>query len=1212
MSNPSNLYAEKIYSEHPLALWALDDQADYISLISEGQRNIQSLWNNSGATIVSGSGSNAPIAPFLSSISTSISGNVPSGPTAEIVSISPDIINFQSLNSTFGTFCIGTYFYSTSSLITSIAIGYEYTDTTSAQIVQKFETFNEPITSNWTFISGTFEIPDENTTFRILLKVTTASGGTSQDDYKLYINGISLGQWSEEFNVNSLGLTPEAFPSDIGLDTESLVIQADAYGLAEDTGYYFVDNNFLVGRNTSIPLVFGASGVTKLLPNSNNLPSLIVPGKGFLNNSGRYQDYTVEFWARINSDASTPKRIFGPISSLDGLYVEGGFLTLKIGNSFRSHFVGEWFRPMLIHIRVIENSASLLINGEEVLSFVIDTESLDLPEISSSLGSLDWLGFYSYQDIAPLEIDCIAIYPYQVPITVAKRRWVYGQGVLSPEGINSSYGGTTAFIDFPFAEYTANYSYPDFAQWQQANFDNLVTTSSSLKTPEYSLPTIFLNSKSVDSLYQDSLSLQSGTHSFITFRPNSSWDSEHCYFNFNKFNITSGQVKSIYAVVSTNDISTVPGSQPQTLIKIYSENSSDYFLIKQQEDEVIYLLNYGGEDQILKTTPVIESGQLFSVGINIDLLSSSYGENVASFFGNQNFLKLYFAGDQDPDNTFTGNIYTLGFCTTFNYEEISSNYDEDGFVIFDDLSIVNATEEISTALIEHTASYTLLPTEAYGSIFLDIGTSGHWEDYLPLSYFAQYVQNDIGNEFYDLDFLQFNVGYPSPSRVIESDQELESWTYGELKNEYSSPTQKTYEQLDNFLFTGWNEYDDMTTKTEKVYEYDTEDASVRSYITFQYIEDGANARQSSFTRLGKARQGKLIDIDDHPLWSTTKFEVVDNTVIYPTKSVNFNNLAIVYRLEFKSRSTISKPLSLKHLSFASQVFNDNSFNPVGTRFGTQIFPYTRSGLYYDYKSKNPFSIYKGSTPYLYMTRNSGIELKGKFDPLTDRGLSIPINSQLANNYKINAIQLWHRYDESRFPGSATQLFEIDHKGEKIQFFIVTNNDLGNRARVFAINADTGQPYNGVTYFLNGKLVREPVLTVKEWSVIGLRFSNSLNFDSYIGAINLNGLGVFNNISYYQSTDLQQVQKTVTRPWLKVKSDGLIDFEWQYWLDNYLWEGMLSISTSEIYGVSPENIYKAYTGTNKIIIDDENGLSIDADALRIYNAVSWSSETVSPV
>jgi hypothetical protein len=36
MSNPSNLYAEKIYSEHPVVLWALDDQLDYIGLISYG------------------------------------------------------------------------------------------------------------------------------------------------------------------------------------------------------------------------------------------------------------------------------------------------------------------------------------------------------------------------------------------------------------------------------------------------------------------------------------------------------------------------------------------------------------------------------------------------------------------------------------------------------------------------------------------------------------------------------------------------------------------------------------------------------------------------------------------------------------------------------------------------------------------------------------------------------------------------------------------------------------------------------------------------------------------------------------------------------------------------------------------------------------------------------------------------------------------------
>ena len=482
MSNPSNLYAEKVYSEHPLVLWALDDQSDYVSLISEAQRNIETLWDYQGATVESGSPLGLPPAPFATSVSSSISGDVPVGDSGEIICISPDIKNFTSLNNNFGTFCIGTYFYSTSSLINSISIGYEFTDTTSSQIVQKLETFNEPITSNWVFVSGTFEIPDEVANFRIVIKATTISGGTAGDDYKIYINGISAGQWSEEFNVKSLGVTPGNLPNTIGLDTDKLVVPADAYGLSENSGYYFVDKNFLVAKNTSLPLVFGSSSVTKLFPNSNNEPSLIIPGKGFLNESGRYKDYTVEFWARINSDSLSPKRIFGPISSSDGLYVEGGFLTLKIGNSFKSHFIGEWFRPLLIDIRIIENSASLLVNGEEVLSFVINTSTLILPEETIDGKSVDWLGFYSYEDVTPIEIDCVAIYPYNVATTMAKRRWVYGQGVLSPEGINSSYGGTSAFIDFPFADYTANYSYPDFAEWQQGSFDNLATTSSYLKT----------------------------------------------------------------------------------------------------------------------------------------------------------------------------------------------------------------------------------------------------------------------------------------------------------------------------------------------------------------------------------------------------------------------------------------------------------------------------------------------------------------------------------------------------------------------------------------------------------------------------------------------------------------------------------------------------------------------------------------------------------
>jgi hypothetical protein len=38
MTIPSNLYAEKIFAEHPLALWSLDEKADYISKITESVR----------------------------------------------------------------------------------------------------------------------------------------------------------------------------------------------------------------------------------------------------------------------------------------------------------------------------------------------------------------------------------------------------------------------------------------------------------------------------------------------------------------------------------------------------------------------------------------------------------------------------------------------------------------------------------------------------------------------------------------------------------------------------------------------------------------------------------------------------------------------------------------------------------------------------------------------------------------------------------------------------------------------------------------------------------------------------------------------------------------------------------------------------------------------------------------------------------------------
>ena len=125
-----------------------------------------------------------------------------------------------------------------------------------------------------------------------------------------------------------------------------------------------------------------------------------------------------------------------------------------------------------------------------------------------------------------------------------------------------------------------------------------------------------------------------------------------------------------------------------------------------------------------------------------------------------------------------------------------------------------------------------------------------------------------------------------------------------------------------------------------------------------------------------------------------------------------------------------------------------------------------------------------------------------------------------------------------------------------------------------------------------------------------RFLNSLNLNSHIGSIDLSGPFVFNNISYYQANDLQQIQANVTRPWQRVLIDG-VTFDWQYWIDSYIWEQVLIIGQSEIYGVNPSDVYKTYLGTNKVIFDDSDGVIVDAEQILVYTDIDWQSSIKIP-
>jgi hypothetical protein len=1245
MSSPSNLYAEKAFSEHPMSLWALDDKVDYLSLISENDRNLEN-WNISGGTVESNYNILQNTQPFIDSAVNVLYGDViPEGELGEIVLITDQTINgdhitAETFNSVLKTFALGFYLYAENPYLSSVAIGYRYLDNAIHDYVEPetkwFNSLN--IENRWLLVSNTFDASAITGNIELIIKIRYSGGGATIQDNKFMINGLSMGQWSENFLSESLGIDLINLPNNIPL-TNTKCVQANAYGLQNSPGYYLASDNYVFAKNASLPMVYGTSNVTIIFPNPDG-PSLIVPGYGFMGEYGRYNDLTLEAWLKISSDTTTPKRIIGPIASetQDGLYVDGSFLGLKIGNSYGSYHVSEWGRPMLVHIKLSQLVAEVLINGESVITISIDESHQYANRYDGSIDN-DWIGFYAYEDASPMEIDCVAIYPYLVSQIVAKRRLVYGQAVEIPENLNRAYSGTSTIFDYQFSKYANNYLYPDFGKWENAIMDNLISTNGQLSIPNYKVPDIVFNNKTKAewSIAISSEDLQTEDHNFISLRPNSAWSNTDGYLLFSSLDLLSSDTKGIYGIFKQR---TTANTQ-QTLIKILDEATSSYFEIRMLEDSIEYILKYEDQEEVVYATQKYYPEQTFTVGLDIDNFVKSFGGNLISFFGRKSGLSVYVGGNKDFTRTFTGSIYNVSFCSARNLSAIISNFDENGiikdngdeFILLTEgdydggspstdtwSSSINPDSQYTTPavmptvnIIDHIASYTAKLNEKAGIYFLDIFSNAYWEDYVPLTYLSKYTIDANGNKVYDIDFIQFNINYPAPGKYVEVSSTPSTWNYAELLEQYSQPIQRTYDQLDNHLFTGYNDYQDLAEKTTKNYVYNTNDQILKSYVTFQLIRSGFKNAYSYFSdSIPASRGGLIIPGENGEDWWTTKYEVVDGMIIYPPKGISLSELAIVMHLEISVDGIASKPLKIRKLQLASQALDHTSPTPIGTRLGQDVFPYRKTGLYFNYKGFNPFSIYKGSSPHLYLTKNSGIEIKGDYDPAVNRGISIPVNSGLATDYKVIAMQMSLQYNKDFFPFGATKIFEIEGKNSYIKFYAVANHPNGKRAKIYAINAKTGRRENGIAFYWNGKLTKEPNITIKEWGMLGIRFSNSIDYTNFKGAIRLTGPFLFNNISQYQSTNLQEVQEITKRPWLKVKLSNINEIPWSFWENSFIWNGVLVISETSFYGVDPSNIYKAYTGTNKIIVDDPNTFRFNDYEYSVILVGSTSSYTMSPL
>lgn len=1234
MSSPSNLYAEKVFAEHPLELWSLDDDINYLSLISESDRDL-SLWTelvNGTATV-----SSLPDAPFENSRTTVLEGNAPTGSSSFFKITSPDLFTTSNLNTDMATMSIASYMYIASPYITSVEIGYEYYDSNLNISTEVLKYFPISTYDSWVFLAETFNVPEKNVDYRLVIKFSYIAG-PSGSSYPLYVNGLSVGQWAEEFQSSSLGGNVVSLPASIAI-SETLGIETQAYGLSEAIGYHLINEGRLLARNTGLPMVYGGANVTRIYPNSTGGPSIIFPGQGVLNEAGKYRDTTVEFWLRISQDSSYQQKIFGPIGSTDGIYVRGPFMLLAIGSETASYYVGEWSRPMLVHLRIANNTASILINGEQVLSMDSDFGSVAMAEQLSLDGKdQDWLGFYSYDNFSSFEIDCFSIYSYSVPAVVAKRRFVYGQGVEFPENINRSYSGTSTFIDYKFADYTNNYNYPQIGRWQQGLTDNLSASDNTLSMVDYQLPEIIFDNKTSSDWSEAIADPQNELLPFMTLRPTTDWDNTQGAFYFSNFNLISGGTQAFYLIVKEKELAT----SNKTLFAIYDDNNN-YIKAQINEQDIDYIVKYGNEaPEVFASVGKFYVGEEFSVGLNLESASNYFGGKVATILGKRSSLSLYVGNSKELNEVFDGNIYRVGFMNKRQSKTLQDSfapngliwgYDAGGSFAWDNEVLEEPARDFdggqySTELFAFVAdggqpayyaqnqlinlipSYGLFLSRLFSNYFLDILSYGYWEDQIPLSYFGQYVDDAFGNKYYDLDFIQFNINYPAPSQFYEETENTGPWSYGDLYSEYSTPIQRTYESLDSFLYTGYADYNDLSNRAIKSYSYNTASSMVKSYVTFQLLSSGANASLSSFTNLEAAPKNGVIRPGSN--WLTTRYEVVDGMIIYPPSGIDFKDIAIVTHLEIVNPGLSQFPIKIRNLQFASQALNNSYATPIGTRFGVPMYPFTRSGIYYDFKAENPFSIYKGSSPYLYLTGSSGIWPRGNYDPTVSRGIMTPMNQNKEAEYKVIAFQAAIRYDEDFFPYAPVEILEIEAKDRLIKIFMAATHPEGKRGKLFAINGNTGELENGLVFYWNGNLVKEPSFEINEWGMLGIGLSESLNVGGTTGFIRVTGPIMANSISHYQSTNLQEVQQVSSRPWFRVKQFDATVLEWDFWRQSYLWNGVLVISTKSFYGVNPSDIYKTYTGNNKIIIDDDEFLEFGSYEYSVIKDAGWQTETVSPV
>ena len=938
--------------------------------------------------------------------------------------------------------------------------------------------------------------------------------------------------WTLDDNLSSTPVSQSIFTSFF----TNKVIPTKSYLSGGIQGYYVADSSDSIAttaRNTTLPLVYGSNNCVILTQNgtdSSPKPSMVIPAYGFLNTNGQYKTLTLEFWTRMNAQTSSPRKIVGPLSGDDGLYVDGEFLRFKIGNNIGSAYIQEWARPMLIQISISNNLAVVYINTEEVIRLQYITSSL-------SLSNQDWIAFYAYSEITAFEVDCISIYSYMLPKGIIQKHIVYGQGVEYPKDTVLQYAGKAYLFDYSFANAYINYTYPETGNWRKGIYDGISVDANILSFPKYELPSISTDGD-INSFVADITTAatnaagtltNSFTPSFINLKPSitTDWTKSNSFIAFPKLNMIGQTVAGIWVTLGGKLYS----SNIETLLKIQHNVTGDYFMIQLGTDgKLTYSYQIQGTSASYLSSIGTPNGGQYSVGLDIAKVSA-INSTLNIFFQSANNLKVYVGGgpnqDKDPTTsismTTTSNILSVSFSSTENHKNFVSVFDSNGMI---------TDPSITATPFSKYATYTYLPQFFMKKYILDIATNAYWQDSIPLSFLTNFVIDSNGNTTNQLDYIQYNVNHPQP------------------------------------IFDNTTAY------------YNTSSNQLKMYALFQNTSDINILKGNSSSITTTVSSSITNTITPGSLSSTTRYELVDNVLIKPPTGVDPSLLNINLYFEFSTNAISQNPIKIMSLQLISQGASQNAV--IGSKYGNNI----QSDMTNAIGTVNTFLISKDVTPHLWLTSKSGIALLNDTGvPYSTGALSFKINPNASDDFKISLFQIMARWNYNSLPQNGTILFKITHNSGTVNFKVTSVNS--NNVTI-TLQDDSGNSITNKSY-VNGVYTNTITLRAREWIALSVSFANPLNFSLNNSALfsltsNLN----IENISYYQQDEYSKNQSYLKNTWSNSLNYGSTSHTWSAIKSNYTyWEGVKETPIITYLGVDPQYVYNSFIGINLIVFDSEN-------------------------